>query len=102
MAYRPAAEGSPCGDGQVETTLEINKIDFRSIVKNSRKLLITILMIKLNNFQYCLNGKCVAEHENIIPDYTQNIPTYVRRDGTFNPTAHNRPLYAQYNNTEYR
>ncbi|XP_012350165.1 A disintegrin and metalloproteinase with thrombospondin motifs 8 isoform X2 [Apis florea] len=67
VAYRPAAEGSPCGDGQ-----------------------------------YCLNGKCVAEHENIIPDYTQNIPTYVRRDGTFNPTAHNRPLYAQYNNTEYR
>lgn len=50
MAYRPAAEGSPCGDGQVETILEINKIDFRSIVKNSRKLLITILMIKLNNF----------------------------------------------------
>ncbi|XP_076670170.1 sol narae metalloprotease isoform X5 [Andrena cerasifolii] len=67
VAYRPAAEGSPCGDGQ-----------------------------------YCLNGKCVAEHENIIPDYTQNIPTYVRRDGTFNPTAQNRPLFAQYNSTEYR
>ncbi|XP_043584340.1 venom metalloproteinase 3 isoform X5 [Bombus pyrosoma] len=67
VAYRPAAEGSPCGDGQ-----------------------------------YCLNGKCVAEHENIIPDYTQNIPTYVRRDSSFNPTAHNRPLYAQYNNTDYR
>ncbi|KZC06162.1 A disintegrin and metalloproteinase with thrombospondin motifs 16 [Dufourea novaeangliae] len=67
VAYRPAAEGSPCGDGQ-----------------------------------YCLNGKCVAEHENIIPDYTQNIPTYVRRDGTYNPTVHNRPLFAQYNNTEYR
>ncbi|KAF3425041.1 hypothetical protein E2986_13279 [Frieseomelitta varia] len=66
VAYRPAAEGSACGDGQ-----------------------------------YCLNGKCVAEHENIIPDYTQNIPTYVRRDGNFNPTALNRPLYAQYNNTEY-
>nr|XP_034189867.1 A disintegrin and metalloproteinase with thrombospondin motifs 1 isoform X1 [Osmia lignaria]XP_034189868.1 A disintegrin and metalloproteinase with thrombospondin motifs 1 isoform X1 [Osmia lignaria]XP_034189869.1 A disintegrin and metalloproteinase with thrombospondin motifs 1 isoform X1 [Osmia lignaria]XP_034189870.1 A disintegrin and metalloproteinase with thrombospondin motifs 1 isoform X1 [Osmia lignaria]XP_034189871.1 A disintegrin and metalloproteinase with thrombospondin motifs 1 iso len=67
VAYRPAAEGSPCGDGQ-----------------------------------YCLNGKCVAEHENIIPDYTQNIPTYVRRDGTYNPTAHNRPMFAQYNNTDYR
>ncbi|XP_050575775.1 A disintegrin and metalloproteinase with thrombospondin motifs 4 isoform X2 [Bombus affinis] len=67
VAYRPAAEGSPCGDGQ-----------------------------------YCLNGKCVTEHENIIPDYTQNIPTYVRRDSSFNPTAHNRPLYAQYNNTDYR
>ncbi|XP_033199077.1 A disintegrin and metalloproteinase with thrombospondin motifs 4 isoform X1 [Bombus vosnesenskii] len=67
VAYRPAAEGSPCGDGQ-----------------------------------YCLNGKCVAEHENIIPDYTQNIPTYVRRDSSFNPTANNRPLYAQYNNTDYR
>ncbi|XP_015184017.1 PREDICTED: A disintegrin and metalloproteinase with thrombospondin motifs 16 isoform X1 [Polistes dominula] len=60
VAYRPAAEGSPCGDGQ-----------------------------------YCLNGKCVAEHENIIPDYTQNIPTYVRRDGTFGP-------HAQYNSTDYR
>ncbi|XP_018564553.1 A disintegrin and metalloproteinase with thrombospondin motifs 1 isoform X2 [Anoplophora glabripennis] len=43
VAYRPAAEGSPCGDGQ-----------------------------------YCMNGKCVAEHENIIPDYTQNSPSYVR------------------------
>ncbi|KAG7204478.1 hypothetical protein KM043_004910 [Ampulex compressa] len=67
VAYRPAAEGSPCGDGQ-----------------------------------YCLNGKCVAEHENIIPDYTQNIPTYVRRDGVYNPATHNRPLFAQYNNTDYR
>ncbi|XP_072743413.1 A disintegrin and metalloproteinase with thrombospondin motifs like isoform X2 [Anoplolepis gracilipes] len=66
VAYRPAAEGSPCGDGQ-----------------------------------YCLNGKCVAEHENIIPDYTQNIPTYVRRDSIFNPTLHNRPIFAQYNNTDY-
>ncbi|KYB26317.1 A disintegrin and metalloproteinase with thrombospondin motifs 16-like Protein [Tribolium castaneum] len=43
VAYRPAAEGSPCGDGQ-----------------------------------YCLNGRCVAEHENIIPDYTQNTPSYIR------------------------
>ncbi|KAF2881188.1 hypothetical protein ILUMI_25013 [Ignelater luminosus] len=46
VAYRPAAEGSPCGDGQ-----------------------------------YCLNGRCVAEHENIIPDYSQNTPSYIRRDG---------------------
>ncbi|XP_025157440.1 A disintegrin and metalloproteinase with thrombospondin motifs 1 isoform X2 [Harpegnathos saltator] len=67
VAYRPAAEGSPCGDGQ-----------------------------------YCLNGKCVAEHENIIPDYTQNIPTYVRRDSIFSPTLHNRPIFAQYNSTDYR
>ncbi|XP_067215398.1 A disintegrin and metalloproteinase with thrombospondin motifs like isoform X2 [Linepithema humile] len=67
VAYRPAAEGSPCGDGQ-----------------------------------YCLNGKCVVEHENIIPDYTQNIPTYVRRDSIFNPALHNRPIFAQYNNTDYR
>ncbi|KAK4884880.1 hypothetical protein RN001_001151 [Aquatica leii] len=44
VAYRPAAEGSPCGDGQ-----------------------------------YCLNGRCVVEHENIIPDYSQNTP-YIRRD----------------------
>ncbi|XP_032665385.1 A disintegrin and metalloproteinase with thrombospondin motifs 1-like isoform X2 [Odontomachus brunneus] len=67
VAYRPAAEGSPCGDGQ-----------------------------------YCLNGKCVAEHENIIPDYTQNIPTYIRRDSIFSPTLHNRPIFAQYNSTDYR
>jgi len=49
VAYRPAAEGSPCGDGQ-----------------------------------YCLNGRCVAEHENIIPDYTQNTPSYIRREGQHN------------------
>ncbi|XP_011690230.1 PREDICTED: A disintegrin and metalloproteinase with thrombospondin motifs 8 isoform X2 [Wasmannia auropunctata] len=66
VAYRPAAEGSPCGDGQ-----------------------------------YCLNGKCVVEHENIIPDYTQNIPTYVRRDSVFNSAIHSR-LFAHYNNTDYR
>ncbi|XP_014232746.1 A disintegrin and metalloproteinase with thrombospondin motifs 6-like isoform X1 [Trichogramma pretiosum] len=60
VAYRPAAEGSPCGDGQ-----------------------------------YCLNGKCVAEHENIIPDYTQNIPTYVRQDSFARSTYNNT-------STEYR
>ncbi|KAK0178171.1 hypothetical protein PV328_002146 [Microctonus aethiopoides] len=67
VAYRPAAEGSTCGDGQ-----------------------------------YCLNGKCVAEHENIIPDYTQNIPTYVRRDSIYNGAIQGRPTFAQYNNTDYR
>ncbi|CAO1381348.1 unnamed protein product [Diamesa tonsa] len=41
VAYRPAAEGSPCGDGQ-----------------------------------HCLDGRCVAEHENIIPDYSQHTPSY--------------------------
>ncbi|XP_066260756.1 A disintegrin and metalloproteinase with thrombospondin motifs like isoform X3 [Euwallacea similis] len=46
VAYRPAAEGSTCGDGQ-----------------------------------YCLNGRCVTEHENIIPDYSQNAPSYVRPNG---------------------
>ncbi|CAH0551123.1 unnamed protein product [Brassicogethes aeneus] len=50
VAYRPAAEGSPCGDGQ-----------------------------------YCLNGRCVAEHENIIPDYTQNTPTYIRNENQGRP-----------------
>lgn len=43
VAYRPAAEGSTCGDGQ-----------------------------------HCLDGKCVAEHENIIPDYSQHTPSYAR------------------------
>ncbi|KAL1501524.1 hypothetical protein ABEB36_006829 [Hypothenemus hampei] len=46
VAYRPAAEGSSCGDGQ-----------------------------------YCLNGRCVPEHENIIPDYSQNAPSYIRPNG---------------------
>ncbi|XP_013181531.1 PREDICTED: A disintegrin and metalloproteinase with thrombospondin motifs 1 isoform X2 [Papilio xuthus] len=45
VAYRPAAEGSPCGDGQ-----------------------------------YCINGRCITEHENIIPDYSQHTPSYVRSD----------------------
>ncbi|XP_049826682.1 A disintegrin and metalloproteinase with thrombospondin motifs 16 isoform X2 [Aethina tumida] len=53
VAYRPAAEGSPCGDGQ-----------------------------------YCLNGRCVAEHENIIPDYTQNTPTYIRNGNQGRPLFH--------------
>ncbi|GFS74545.1 a disintegrin and metalloproteinase with thrombospondin motifs 5 [Nephila pilipes] len=35
VSFRPAAEGSSCGDGQI-----------------------------------CKNGKCVVDHENIIPDYT--------------------------------
>ncbi|CAF4874504.1 unnamed protein product [Pieris macdunnoughi] len=43
VAYRPAAEGSPCGDGQ-----------------------------------YCINGRCITENENIIPDYSQHTPSYVR------------------------
>ncbi|XP_055599525.1 A disintegrin and metalloproteinase with thrombospondin motifs like isoform X2 [Uranotaenia lowii] len=43
VAYRPAAEGSTCGDGQ-----------------------------------HCLDGRCVAEHENIIPDYSQHTPSYTR------------------------
>ncbi|XP_050296767.1 A disintegrin and metalloproteinase with thrombospondin motifs 1 isoform X2 [Anthonomus grandis grandis] len=55
VAYRPAAEGSTCGDGQ-----------------------------------YCMNGRCVAEHENIIPDYSQNAPSYVRPNG--NP---GRPLFSE-------
>ncbi|KAJ8979462.1 hypothetical protein NQ317_002812 [Molorchus minor] len=53
VAYRPAAEGSPCGDGQT-----------------------------------CTNGRCVAEHENIIPDYTQNSPSYIRGSGN-----QGRPLF---------
>ncbi|KAF5308591.1 hypothetical protein FQR65_LT06139, partial [Abscondita terminalis] len=52
VAYRPAAEGSPCGDGQ-----------------------------------YCLNGRCVVEHENIIPDYSQNT-AFIRRD-----QIQGRPLF---------
>ncbi|XP_069676454.1 A disintegrin and metalloproteinase with thrombospondin motifs like isoform X2 [Periplaneta americana] len=59
VAYRPAAEGSPCGDGQ-----------------------------------YCLNGRCVAEHENIIPDYSQNTPSYLRRNDADSAATQTRPIYA--------
>ncbi|XP_066999385.2 A disintegrin and metalloproteinase with thrombospondin motifs like isoform X2 [Anabrus simplex] len=59
VAYRPAAEGSPCGDGQ-----------------------------------YCLNGRCVAEHENIIPDYSQNTPSYIRRNDADSAATQSRPVYA--------
>ncbi|XP_044743347.1 A disintegrin and metalloproteinase with thrombospondin motifs 16-like [Chrysoperla carnea] len=74
VAYRPAAEGSSCGDGQ-----------------------------------YCINGRCVTEHENIIPDYSQNTPSYIRRQdvnvddllGYQNTAATElRPLY--YNSTTQR
>ncbi|KAF6197555.1 hypothetical protein GE061_008519 [Apolygus lucorum] len=44
VAYRPAAEGSPCGDGQT-----------------------------------CNSGRCIVEHENIIPDYSQHTVSYLRR-----------------------
>jgi hypothetical protein len=46
VAYRPAAEGSPCGDGH----------------------------------QHCVSGRCVVEHENIIPDYSQITPSIIRSD----------------------
>uniref|UniRef100_A0A1B6E598 Peptidase M12B domain-containing protein n=1 Tax=Clastoptera arizonana TaxID=38151 RepID=A0A1B6E598_9HEMI len=60
VAYRPAAEGSICGDGQV-----------------------------------CNNGRCVAEHENIIPDYSQNTPTYLRRSDGDTVATQTRPFYSQ-------
>ncbi|RZF48748.1 hypothetical protein LSTR_LSTR013832 [Laodelphax striatellus] len=59
VAYRPAAEGSPCGDGQ-----------------------------------FCTNGRCTAEHENIIPDYSQNTPAYLRRSDPDVAATQSRPVYA--------
>ncbi|XP_076331757.1 A disintegrin and metalloproteinase with thrombospondin motifs like [Tachypleus tridentatus] len=47
VSYRPAAEGSPCGDGQV-----------------------------------CRNGHCLAEIENIIPDFSEVTQTYAERPPT--------------------
>lgn len=47
VSYRPAAEGSPCGDGHV-----------------------------------CKNGRCLAELENIIPDYTHVTQTFAARPPT--------------------
>ncbi|KAL0277732.1 UNVERIFIED_CONTAM: hypothetical protein PYX00_004918 [Menopon gallinae] len=67
VAYRPAAEGSPCGDGQ-----------------------------------YCISGRCVAEHENIIPDYSQNAQSYLRRDDSENLATQPRPIYAYPNSTTQR
>ncbi len=28
--------------------------------------------------QHCVSGRCVTEHENIIPDYSQITPAVVR------------------------
>ncbi|XP_046677312.1 A disintegrin and metalloproteinase with thrombospondin motifs 16 isoform X2 [Homalodisca vitripennis] len=67
VAYRPAAEGSPCGDGSV-----------------------------------CSNGRCMAEHENIIPDYSQNTPTYLRRNDVNSAATQNRPVYSLLNSTTQR
>lgn len=44
VSYRPAAEGSSCGDGQ-----------------------------------YCINGRCVFEHDNYIPDFTKITETVVNK-----------------------
>ncbi|XP_021956004.1 A disintegrin and metalloproteinase with thrombospondin motifs 18 isoform X3 [Folsomia candida] len=44
VAYRPAAEGSPCGQQS----------------------------------SFCASGRCVVEHENIIPDYSQIAPVISR------------------------
>ncbi|GAB0092018.1 uncharacterized protein DMENIID0001_069600 [Sergentomyia squamirostris] len=51
VAYRPAAEGSSCGDGL-----------------------------------HCLDGRCVQENENIIPDYSQHTPSYA------SPNAYNSQI----------
>ncbi|XP_054274250.1 A disintegrin and metalloproteinase with thrombospondin motifs 16-like isoform X2 [Macrosteles quadrilineatus] len=67
VAYRPAAEGSPCGDGSV-----------------------------------CNNGMCMPEHENIIPDYSQNTPTYLRRNDVNTAATQSRPVYALPNSTTQR
>ncbi|XP_050440834.1 venom metalloproteinase 3 isoform X2 [Adelges cooleyi] len=69
VAYRPAAEGSPCGDGQ-----------------------------------HCTNGKCITEHENIIPDFSQNTPSYLRRTGEVHEgdATQNWPQYLSPNITTQR
>ncbi|CAB0002335.1 unnamed protein product [Nesidiocoris tenuis] len=61
VAYRPAAEGSPCGDGQT-----------------------------------CNSGRCIVEHENIIPDYSQHAVTYARR------TDSEADQFESYNQTSTR
>ncbi|XP_026815897.1 A disintegrin and metalloproteinase with thrombospondin motifs 1 isoform X2 [Rhopalosiphum maidis] len=67
VAYRPAAEGSPCGDGQ-----------------------------------HCTNGKCITEHENIIPDFSQNTPAYLRRLGDEGEATQDWPQYLTPNITTQR
>ncbi|CAG0879880.1 unnamed protein product [Darwinula stevensoni] len=63
VSYRPAAEGSPCGNGQ-----------------------------------FCLNGRCVLEHENAIPDFTSLTETFdgIDRIGSIGldvAATHQRPIF---------
>ncbi|GAB6022181.1 hypothetical protein CHUAL_006316 [Chamberlinius hualienensis] len=51
VSYRPAAEGSPCGDGH-----------------------------------YCINGRCVPENENVIPDYSRVSEIVVPKPSGFQPS----------------
>lgn len=61
VSYRPAAEGSRCGDNQV------------------RGPLAAASTLTLAALQMCLNGRCVSDHENAI-DYGDG--SFLRRTGT--------------------
>lgn len=56
-----------------------------------------IEIILLYFFQHCINGVCVVENENTIPDYSQHTPRYVRYFG--NSTKHR---YVRITNVSFR
>ena len=52
--------------------------------------------------QICNNGRCISEHENIIPDYSQNTPAYIRRSDDDSAATQPRPIYSYLNSTTQR
>lgn len=138
VAYRPAAEGSPCGDGQVSRRyLDIvHNIDRKQLytaivvysrsvssspvatlrssrgasehIYNKRSCLRGRKSHAINSLrfrsllQHCTNGKCITEHENIIPDFSQNTPAYLRRMGDEGEATQDWPQYLSPNVTTQR
>lgn len=54
------------------------------------------------SFQHCTNGKCITEHENIIPDFSHNTPAYLRRSGDEGEATQDWPQYLTPNVTTQR
>lgn len=61
VAYRPAAEGSACGNGYVRKTSPTS-------VKQLN-LIFSLLHLSPSPLQHCLDGRCTPLPSNIIPDY---------------------------------
>ena len=84
VSYRPAAEGSRCGDGAViilliHSSAKIIAFHRKSLFESGESLVFhdhDFFFSLLT--QICLNGKCVTEHENSV-DYEG--PGFLRRSG---------------------